>query len=156
MTQAFNLALFANNLNGSGQLAPAGLQSGTYGINISGSAASASSVGGVSDPVSLATMPGAQSGTYIWQKMPNGMIIQCGEYNSQIGDTAGVTITFPTPFPAVCCGVFSQLFINGITPGSTVQSMHAWINGNGSATFYISDAGSSPGNGGFQWFAIGY
>jgi hypothetical protein len=156
MTQAFNLALFANNLDSSGKLSASALQAGTYNINISGSAATASSVGGVSNPVSLTSMPGSNSGTFAYQKMPNGMIIQVGEYNLPIGDTAGVVITFPVPFPAVCCGVFSQLFINGPTSGTSVQAMHAWINGNGSATFFISDGGPSPGNGGFQWLAIGY
>jgi len=158
MTQAFNLALFANSLDASGKIATTSLQPGTYNISISGNAATATSVGGVTNPVSASAFSGGGSGTTVTQKLPNGMLIQCGEYNLPIGDTAGVTITFPTPFPNVTCGVFSQLFINGVTPGLNVQAMHAWINGTTSATFFLSDysGGTPPGNGGFQWLAIGY
>jgi hypothetical protein len=44
MTQALNLANFANKLNTSGQADNTSLQSGTYNIDISGNAATATSV----------------------------------------------------------------------------------------------------------------
>jgi len=43
MTQAYNLSQFANRLNSSGQADTTSLQSGTYGISISGNAATATS-----------------------------------------------------------------------------------------------------------------
>ena len=90
-----------------------------------------------------------------YQKFPGGLILQWGQYNSPIGDTAGVTVTFPIAFPTQCSTIYSLLAANGIITGSSVQSMHGWINSNSQATFYVSDIGSVS-NGGFFWFAIGY
>lgn len=90
-----------------------------------------------------------------YQKFPGGLILQWGQYNSPISDTAGVVVNFPLPFPTQCFTIYSLLASNSLTTGTTVQAMHGWINGNGSATFYVSDVGA-PGNGGFFWLALGY
>ena len=104
----------------------------------------------------LSQFPFTYSSTGWYAKQPNGLIIQFGQFNSPIGDGGTYTINFPITFPNVCAAVSSELFVPGPVTGSNTVSMHCWINGTTSANFYLSDAGSSVGNGGFCWWAIGY
>lgn len=109
-----------------------------------------------SNYVTASQFPAGSSGTGSWYKVVNGLIVQGGQYNSPIGDGGTYTIAFPISFPNYCMAVGSSLLVPGPVVGSNTVSMHSWINGVGSANFYMSDAGASIGNAGFSWMAIGY
>lgn len=104
----------------------------------------------------ISQFPFTYAATGWYAKQPNGLIIQFGQFNSPIGDGGAYTINFPITFPNICAAVSSELLVPGPVTGSNTVSMHTWINGTTSANFYLSDAGSSVGNAGFCWWAIGY
>lgn len=97
----------------------------------------------------------ASLGASGYQRLPSGLIIQWGQYNSGIGDGSPVTITFPIAFPNGCASIGSLLQWNTPVTGSSVQGMHGYILSLSQANFFVSDAGS-VGNVGFTWIAIGY
>jgi hypothetical protein len=151
-TGAFT-ALTANTVTASTAIAAA---SGGTGVSSSGAANNILASNGtnwISKP--LLDYFGYALGNSGYQKFPGGLILQWGQYNLPIADTAGVTVTFPIAFPNQCFTVYSLLAANSTFTGSTCMSMHGWINSTTQATFYTTDVGN-PSNGGFFWLALGY
>jgi hypothetical protein len=68
MTQGYNLSQFANKLNTSGQANTTALQSGTYAINISGNAATATSATSATSSTSASNITNAGG----WSITPTG------------------------------------------------------------------------------------
>lgn len=86
-----------------------------------------------------------------WERLPSGRIRQWGRVASYAAG-AGVTVTFPIPFPTACTGVF-QIMIRD-TP-STSQSGEVAYSGEPTLTGVQLYHGGSPSWPAF-WFAEGY
>lgn len=90
-----------------------------------------------------------------YQKLPGGLIIQWGQYNSTISDTSPVTVTFPIAFPNLCASMTSNLTFNTPIGGLSAQATYNYILSTSQANVFVGDTGSA-GNVGFTWMAIGY
>ena len=117
MTQAFNLSQFANKLNSSGQADSTALQSGTYGINISGNANTATTA------TTATTASSVTNGVYTtafvnslstngYQKIQGGLIVQWGTTSTSSGGIT--TVNFPIAFPNSCLSF--QVSLNQSSP----------------------------------------
>lgn len=172
MTQALNLANFANKLNSSGQADNTSLQGGTYPISISGSAATATSAesAATAGTAGYATTAGNGGVTSVdsatgdvilsnlssfakslstngYQKLPGGLILQWGTVGS-VNVGTSVAFTFPITFPNTCFGVWEN-------PNTSVSG------GNNSIAYGWSTTGATVYNGqnssaNVAWFSIGY
>ena len=140
--------LNASNL-GSGTV-PAARMSGTYPIDISGAAASATTVG-------LSQFAASLSSTG-YQKLPTGLIIQWGLAN-------GVPVAPNVTTPGVAVVSYSIPFTSGVyyigcspqdTVGSNIQMSTPLVYTDGSFTqfqFQNTDLDTAIGN--FRWIAVG-
>lgn len=90
MTQALNLANFANKLNTSGQADNTSLQSGTYAISISGNAATATTATSATSATSATTATNATNVTGTVGSSVTGTTQSIGDNSTKIATTAYV------------------------------------------------------------------
>jgi hypothetical protein len=88
-----------------------------------------------------------------YQKLPNGLILQWGKYNSNVSES-DYSITFPIVFPTACLNITGNV-IN--TVGSGDYNTWVQVRSITATTAVIRiQAAESVGGNGFYWFAIGY
>lgn len=87
-----------------------------------------------------------------FQKLPGGLIFQVGATGSIVSG-GNVLVTFPTPFPNACLGVFASL------AGITVSQSTSITTGSGSVTktdariYHYANNGSASS---YTYFAVGF
>jgi hypothetical protein len=90
-----------------------------------------------------------------YQKLPGGLILQWGKYNSAIGtDEPIISVSFPITFTTACLHAQATGYATNNLKDSWPQ-----ISSFSSSTLSIQIQHSSSGNfglDGFYWFAIGY
>lgn len=142
MTQALNLANFANKLNSSGQADTTSLQSGTYSISISGNAAtatSATSAGTATTAGALSSTLGASGGgTGLTSPGTSGNVLT----SNGTGWTSSAPVA-PTTFGAIGTYVMATYFPNPSTtttygPNITVAGSVLRMQGVANVNFYVN------------------
>ena len=87
--------------------------------------------------------------------LPNGLIMQWGQYRATVSVATAVTLTFPVTFSAAAYSIASTSYY----PGVAYNAWHVVRTGAGTGTSVpmaqIPDDSSSAYHYGFDWVAIG-
>jgi hypothetical protein len=90
-----------------------------------------------------------------WTQLPNGLIIQWGQYRNSVSSPTAVTITFPVSFSAAAYSIATTTFY----PAVSYNPWHVVRTGAGTGVSVpmaqIPDDSSSGSHYGFDWVAIG-
>lgn len=167
MTQAFNLAQLANNVNSSGQLSGSAITGAVANATNATNATNASSVpySGLTGTVptwnqnTTGNAATVTNGVYTtnftnsltsngYQKLPNGLIIQWGTASFSAGSAS---ITFPITFPNALFSITGCPEIIGFAGASYAATIEA--RSTSGATFNLYYTSGSPN---VEWIAIGY
>jgi hypothetical protein len=90
-----------------------------------------------------------------WAQLPNGLIIQWGQYRGQVSVPTAVTLTFPVTFSAAAYSIATTSFF----PSAAYNPWHVVRTGAGTGVSVpmaqINDDSREDSHYGFDWVAIG-